>query len=139
MRKLRFFFANHTSFLYLFFQAEVDWVVYKSPLWHRDTVQQHVRQLPGRKERASLESCFINDAIRTQVYHYPRKKPIIPVYSAKKDKFAQAYFQCPLVKTIIKRDGESETVGSKFQLFKHKTKFLCKRLVTPIFQTTFCE
>lgn len=92
---------------------QTDWVVYRSPLWHKDTVQDHVKELPGKKERISMENKFVNDAIRTTVYHYPRKKPIIPIYSARKDKFAQAYFKSPLVKSLLQRERMSYDVSIK--------------------------
>ena len=91
------------------------WVVYKSPLWHKDTVQDHIKPLPNGIQRKILEASFINDAIRTQVYHYPRKKPIIPVYSAEQDKCAQAYFRSPLVKEIMTWKKLSTEVSETFQ------------------------
>ncbi|XP_052253423.1 uncharacterized protein LOC127859879 isoform X4 [Dreissena polymorpha] len=84
--------------------AKNEWLVYKSPLWHKDVVQETVKPLPSYKQCKALETDFVNDAIRTNVYSYSRKKPIIPVYSATKDKYAQAYFQCPLVKAIMSTD-----------------------------------
>lgn len=93
-------------------QFQTDWVVYGSPLWHKDTVQEYIKPLPGVKERLSLEKNFVNDAIKTQIYNYPRKKPIIPVYSARKDKCAQAYFQSPLVKSLLNREKMSAEVSA---------------------------
>ncbi|KAH3699254.1 hypothetical protein DPMN_074210 [Dreissena polymorpha] len=84
-----------------------EWLVYKSPLWHKDVVQETVKPLPSYKQCKALETDFVNDAIRTNVYSYSRKKPIIPVYSATKDKYAQAYFQCPLVKAIMSTDEKA--------------------------------
>ena len=87
------------------------WVVYKSPLWHKDTVQDHIKPVPNNLQLKSLEQSFVNDAIRTQVYHYPRKWPIIPKYSAEYDKYAQAYFKCPLVKDIMNMKNRSLEVS----------------------------
>ncbi|XP_060560099.1 uncharacterized protein LOC132720110 isoform X3 [Ruditapes philippinarum] len=100
--------------------AQTDWVVYGSPLWHKDTVQENVKDLPGPKELITLENKFVNDAIRTTVYYYPRKKPIIPVYSARQDKCAKAYFQSPLVKSLLKRERMSDDEMKTREMLKEE-------------------
>ena len=84
----------------------MSWVVQKSPLWHKDNVQTNIRPLPSIEQRGILEKNFVNDAVRTHVYSYPRKLPIIPIYSAVKDKCARGYFQSPLVKQLMSSSQE---------------------------------
>ena len=79
----------------------MSWVVQKSPLWHRDSVQGNIRPLPSIKQCQKLEDDFVNDAVKTNVYCYPRKLPIIPTYTATKDKCARSYFDSPLVKELM--------------------------------------
>ncbi|KAK3597068.1 hypothetical protein CHS0354_022073 [Potamilus streckersoni] len=106
-----------------FFYFRMAWVTYGSPLWHKDKVPDHIHPLPDIHQRKEYESKFINDAIRTQVYHYPRKKPIIPPYDAVKDKYARAYFQSPLVKAILQRTALMQNPVSNLSINFEKTKY----------------
>ncbi|KAK3082643.1 hypothetical protein FSP39_001226 [Pinctada imbricata] len=78
------------------------WVTFRSPLWHKDTVQSSVHALPDIHQQRNLERGFVNDAIRTFV-RSSRRKPIIPAYNAERDKCARAYFRCPLVQSVMDR------------------------------------
>ena len=44
------------------------------------------------KKIIDKERKFVNDAVRTHHYHYPRKLPIIPHYNALNDEHCGAYF-----------------------------------------------
>ena len=89
---------------------QMSWVVQKSPLWHKDSVQVGIHRLPSIKQCKKLEDSFVNDAIKTNVYCYPRKLPIIPTYSATKDKCARSYFNSPLVNQLMNSTEEVKII-----------------------------
>ena len=78
-------------------------MTYGSPLWKKDSVQNGIKPLPSVEKKYEMEGGFVNDAVKTFMYHYSRKKPIIPMYNAEKDKYAQAYFQSPIAKAVLER------------------------------------
>lgn len=82
---------------------EMAWVTFNSPLWRKDIVQDKVKPLPSLKVKRKMEHEFVNDGIRT-TNRTNRRKPIIPPYNALRDRYAQAYFQSPLVKAMKERN-----------------------------------
>lgn len=79
------------------------WVTFKSPLWRKEIVQDKVKPLPSLKVKRKMEQEFVNDGVRT-TNGTNRRKPIIPPYNALRDRYAQAYFQSPLVKAMKERN-----------------------------------
>ncbi|XP_041371559.1 uncharacterized protein LOC121385090 [Gigantopelta aegis] len=98
------------------------WVTYGSPLYHRDSVQTGIKPLPSRTEKIRLEKLFVNDAVQTCMFHYPRRKPIIPPYNALQDKYARHYFMSPTAKAIAIREKFRQEVKDLEQTRKNLNK-----------------
>jgi hypothetical protein len=79
------------------------WVTFNSPLWKKDIVQEKIKPLPTLKVKRKMEEGFVNDGVHTK-FATNRRKPIIPAYDAVRDRYAQAYFQSPLVKAMMERN-----------------------------------
>ncbi|RUS82100.1 hypothetical protein EGW08_010145 [Elysia chlorotica] len=84
------------------------WVTYNSPLWRKEKVkteEQLSQSMPTTPRILSqMETGFVNDAICTHVFSN-RRRPIIPPYDARSDKYAQAYFKSPFVQGIVERNS----------------------------------
>ena len=81
--------------------AAVGEVTYRSPLSGTGHVQIGIRQNPCKEVWKSREDSFVNDAVKTHYYHYPRKIPIIPKYDPLYDGECAKYFTSPMVQKII--------------------------------------
>ena len=75
---------------------------YSSPLSDRDYVLDRVLPLPSRAEFRRREASFVNDAVRTSTYYYPRRIPIIPKYDAIEDPMCAKYFETPLAQEAVR-------------------------------------
>lgn len=109
--------------------AEVSWVTFGSPLWQKDTIQGHVKPLPPVWKQKAMEKGFVNDGVSTYMHFHARRKPIIPPYNAIKDKYAQAYFQSPLVKAALDRSMEKAiamkvSIMNKYKLYSSMVNLL---------------
>ena len=76
-------------------------VRYTSPLACPGHVQIGIMPNPSREAWKSREEIFVNDAVKTDNYRYPRKIPIIPKYDPFYDGECAKYFTSPLVQEII--------------------------------------
>lgn len=87
----------------LCFTEKMSWVTYGSPLRHKDKVPTTIKPLPAIATQEKLEAGFVNDAVKTFMFHHSRRQPVIPPYNAEQDKCAQAYFQSPIAKAVLER------------------------------------
>ncbi|XP_067687659.1 uncharacterized protein [Haliotis asinina] len=109
------------------------WVVYGSPLWHRDRVPSSVRSLPPIPILKGLEENFVNDSVKTTTSSRSGRNPIIPPYDAVGDKYAKHYFMSPNVRAMMERNKavrshkESQAQTSSRSLNKLSFRRKCRR------------
>ncbi|XP_046333283.1 uncharacterized protein LOC124116101 isoform X2 [Haliotis rufescens] len=84
--------------------SKSSWVVYGSPLWHRDRVPSSIRSLPPIPTLKGLEENFVNDSVKTTTSSRSGRNPIIPQYDAVGDKYAKHYFMSPNVRAMMERN-----------------------------------
>lgn len=102
-------------FVFIVHFFRMAWVTFNSPLWKKDIVQEKIKPLPSLKIKRKMEQGFVNDGVHTK-FATNRRKPIIPAYNAVRDRYAQAYFQSPLVKAMMERNFHLEV--------RYKIRFL---------------
>lgn len=70
--------------------------------WKPMIVPPAIIPKPIKVKRVKHSNKFINDGVSVAIYNKPRKKPIIPDYSAMEDKACRTYFESPRVEKLLR-------------------------------------
>ena len=106
-------------------------LVDKLPPIHGASPRETRKRVGGGGGVLSMESNFVNDAVRTWYNTRARRLPIIPQYDALADQSAKAYFLAPSVQDVIRVTASMEVVNRfhdqlKFQLSFFQNK--CRKI-----------